>query len=122
MTEPKRKMSRNNFWGYKLISIKDYGCAWDGILWVKASSLKEFDALSEKEQEKRILYRCPKDVPSMCFPADSYPLVRSECKQCYDMEGNDSGNCPFLFMYADTMGYGCRLLIKNADNLIYGRD
>lgn len=119
MTEYNRKISKQNFGGYKLISVKDPGCGWDGVLWVKAKSLKEFDALSEDEQNKRALMECPKDAPMMCFPAGGYPLVRSECKTCRDMEGSDDGNCPFLFRYADTGDYGCRLKSKNANPMIY---
>lgn len=119
MEEYNRKMSKQNFGGYKLISVKDYGCGWSGCVWVKTKSLKEFDNLSEDEQEKRMITKCPKDVPGMCFPAGGYPLVRSECKSCNDMNGNNDGNCPFLFRYADTGDYGCRLKSKNADRLIY---
>lgn len=55
----------------------------------------------------------------MCFPADGYPMVRSECKECYDMDGNDGGNCPFLFRYADVVDYDCRVKKKTADKRIW---
>ena len=116
-----RKISKKSFGSYKLISVKDFGCGWSGCLWVKVKSLKEFDSLSEKEQEQRMIMKCPKEVPNICFPAGGYPLVRSECKECYDMDGNDSGNCPFLLRYADTGDYNCRLLLKNDNRLVYQR-
>jgi len=118
MSEVKRKISKKSFGGYKLISVKDPGVSWDGIIWVKVKSLKEFDALSEEEQSKVYLQKCPKGVPSMCFPADGYPLVRHECKECRDMAGHDHGNCPFLFRYANG-GYGCRLKEKTAQDMVY---
>lgn len=48
MSEYNRKISKQSFGGYKLISVKDPGCGWSGVLWVKVKSLKEYDNLSKE--------------------------------------------------------------------------
>jgi hypothetical protein len=110
-----RKLSKKSYGGAKLLAIKEPGIPWEGILWVKKiKSVEEFMELSEEEANKVIIRKCPHDVPSMCFPTD-YPYVRSECKK----PGTDSDNCPFLFRYANTGNYNCRLRVKDASDRVY---
>lgn len=117
-----RKVSRNSFGGYKLISVKDEGGDWEALIWVKAKNLKEFDRMPTEEKTEKVLVGCPKKVPMMCFPADGYINVRSECKSALEGKVNEDGNCPFLFCYADDGDYGCRLKTKNAGDRVYKKD
>lgn len=120
MEESKRKCGRNGCGDYHLISVKDPGCPWEGVLWVKVKSLKEFDALSEEEQSKRIINSCPFQVQRMSFPTE-YPYVRSECKKValdHNLCG-ESSNCIFLFKYANSTSYNCRLTVKNDGVRVY---
>jgi len=121
MSGTTRKLGRKSCNGYHLISVKDYGCSWEGILWVKVKSLKEYDALSEDEQNKRIIDGCPFQVPGMCFPTE-YPYVRSECKMLdveHELYDKEEGNCIFLFRYAVGGSYNCRLRVKNDKDRVY---
>jgi len=121
--ESKRKMGRKSYGGYKLISIKDPGGPWVGVLWVKAKSLKEIDALPFEEQNKRAITKCPFGVPPMIFPTD-YSYVRSECKYVsgeHELHGEEDRNCVFLFRYADTGDYNCRLRVKSDKERVYDR-
>lgn len=105
-----RKLSRKSFGGARLLSIKEPGIPWEGLFWIKdVKSIEEFTNLSEEEANK-IIIKCPHSIPSMCFPTE-YPYVRSECKE--------SGGCPFLFKYADTQNYNCRLRVKTAAERVY---
>lgn len=123
MEESKRKLGRKAYGPYRLVSIKDPGCPWSGTIWVKVKSLEEFDKLSESEIDKVYIQRCPflpPEIMRMCFPTD-YPYVRSECKSIpseHELCG-DSSNCVFLFRYANSASYNCRLRLKVDKERVY---
>lgn len=117
-----RKISRKSFGGARLISIKNEGEPWDGCIWVKdVKSIKEFDALSQEEQDKCYLERCPRGVQyRMNFPTE-YPYVQTDCKERTENPDPDtpSDGCPFLFRYANNAMWDCRLVKKDASKQIY---
>lgn len=122
MDEPKRKISKSAFGAFRLVSIKEPGCPWEGCIWIRARMLEEVDTMTEEEANKNIIIKCPYNVPRMCFPAD-YPMVRSECKQVKNPDfRNEDGNCCFLFRYANESSYNCRLLVKSAEKKIYDKE
>ena len=80
--------------------------------------------MSKEEIDEAILTTCPFDVPSMCFPAGGYPLVRHECKgipKDHELHGEDR-NCVFLVRYANIVEYGCRLLEKTDKKSVYSQE
>lgn len=82
--------------------------------------------MTDEESDAAIISSCPLGVPGMCFPADGYPFVRSECKRSEERDeelSDGDGNCVFLLRYADTLNYECRLRVKSDKQRVYeGRD
>lgn len=116
-----RKLGRRTFGPYRLLSVKEPGGPWEGLLWMKAKSKAQITEMSDEEFEESKIAACPFGVPGMCFPSDGYPLVRSECKRLaedHELFGED-GNCVFLFRYANTLGYNCRLLERTDKEQVY---
>lgn len=91
---------------------------------MRAKSKAQISEMTNEEFEESRIEICPFGVPGMCFPAGGYPLVRSECKRLsedHELFGEDR-NCVFLFRYANTLNYNCRLLERTDKQMVYEED